>query len=409
MTKKSVYLFNPTCELAVANGSFSYLPPLLLQQMEGDLAILPFVMANENDFVLTENKPTQKFIEKLTDAGFKIPRFCSLSELENAELPDFDAIRPWGWSPAAHHKLRNLKEKCTSDFRNSPVFNWIPRHQSLYERQTALKLLAELLENDPSEYFIEKDWIGKIVTGAEEINEILFRFGAVVVKAPLSSSGRGIQIIRRKTLKQPHKEWISGVLKQQKYIVAEPWLDKLLDVSFQFQVDSKTGLNYLGHTFFETNSNGQYQSTFIGANLKKLIPDVEETELEEIIRTTAIKLKMALQNSDYTLFYEGFLGVDALIFRSGGRLKIQPCIEVNCRMNMGILALNCERQMQPNSPGKLSIYYNKGLNFSEFSEKMEKEFSPIIIDGRLVSGYFPLTEPLPGHKFGAYLYLGDSR
>lgn len=152
MTKKSVYLFNPTCELAVANGSFSYVPPLLLQQMESDLAILPFVMANEDDFVLTENKPAQKFVEKLASAGFKIPGFYSLNELENSGSLDFDAIQPWGWSPAVHYKLRNLKEKCGSDFKNSPVFNWFPKHQSLYERETALKLLNELLENEPSEH-----------------------------------------------------------------------------------------------------------------------------------------------------------------------------------------------------------------------------------------------------------------
>lgn len=229
------------------------------------------------------------------------------------------------------------------------------------------------------------------------------------MKAPLSSSGRGIQIIRSKTLKPPHKEWISGILKQQKYVVAEPLLNKLLDISFQFHVDSKTGLSYLGHTFFETNSNGQYQSTLIRPNIKNLIPDVEESELKEIIRTTAGKLKKVLQDSDYTRFYEGFLGVDALIFRSENRLKIQPCIEVNCRMNMGILSMFCERQLHPNGSGKLSIYYKKGQFFSEFSGKMEKEFAPIFIDGKLYSGFFPLAEPSIAPKFGAYLYLGDSR
>jgi hypothetical protein len=231
----------------------------------------------------------------------------------------------------------------------------------------------------------------------------------VVVKAPLSSSGRGVQIIRRKTLTQPNKEWISGILKQQKYVVIEPWLDKLLDISFQFHVDSKTGLNYLGHTFFETNSNGRYQSTFIHPNEKGLIPDMEDSEREKIIRTTAMKLKKVLQTSDYNRFFEGFLGVDALIFRSGDRLKIQPCIEINCRMNMGILALSCEQQLHPLASGKISTYYDKEADFSEFSEKMKKEFPPKLIDGKLYSGFFALTEPLPGRKFGAFLYLGDSR
>src|SRR5664279_5712908 len=109
MGKANVYYFNPTCELAVANSSFSYMPPLLLQEMERDLSILPFAFATENDFVLTENPPSDGFLQQLNDAGFDLPTFCRLADLDVMPTVSSRNICPWGWSPAAHFKLKNLK------------------------------------------------------------------------------------------------------------------------------------------------------------------------------------------------------------------------------------------------------------------------------------------------------------
>lgn len=409
MAAKNIYFFNPTCEMAVANGSFSYVPPLLLQQMESDLSFLPFVMANVDDLIVSSRQPSPKFIEHLSSAGFNIPEFKSLARLETETTREIGSIFPWGWSPAAHYKFRNLKERCSREFKESAVFDWRPEHRLLYERGTALDLLHKFLEDEPSAIFVEKSQIGRRITSVEQINILLQKHGKIVVKAPLSSSGRGIQIIRRKALNQPNREWISGILKQQHYVIAEPWLDKLLDLSFQFHIGRYTGLKYLGYTLFETNTSGQYQSTRIRPDLKKQNQEINETELEEMIQTTAAKLERMLQESDYIRFYEGFLGVDAMVFKDSGLVKIQPCIEINCRMNMGILSLFCERQIHPTASGKLAFYYHKQIDFSEFVSKKQLE-QPVIIDqGKLYSGFFSLTEPAPGQKFGAYLYLDESR
>ena len=96
MTEANIYYFNPTCELAVANGSFSYQPPLLLQEMERDLSALPFAFCTENDFVLTENHPSDDFLQKMRIVGFALPRFCCIAELEAFPDGTFESIRPLG-------------------------------------------------------------------------------------------------------------------------------------------------------------------------------------------------------------------------------------------------------------------------------------------------------------------------
>ena len=335
MAEANVYYFNPTCELAVANGSFSYQPPLLLQEMERDLSILPFAFCTENDFVLAENQPTADFQQKMRMAGFALPQFCSLAELEALPNGSIDAIYPWGWSPAAHFKLKNLKEKCSVKFRESPVFNWREEHKLLFERSTSLDFLKGILANNAPDWFIKKEMTGSKATTCEEIDLILRDHSPLVLKAPMSSSGRGIQIIRNTKLNTSNKQWISGVLKQQSYLIAEPHLEKLIDLSFQFRVLSDSKIEYLGFSIFETNSNGQYRGTLIHPDLKKIAPDENASELMEMISATAKIMSKALEGSNYAHCHRGFLGVDAMIFKHQKDLLMQPCIEINSRMNMG--------------------------------------------------------------------------
>jgi len=406
--KPNVYFFNPTCELAVANGSFSYMPPELLLQMESELAILPFILATENDFVLTENIPSVEFVQKLREAGFTVPEFRSLNNLKNSMIDEFESILPWGWSPAAHFKLQNLKEKCSDKFKNSSIFNWLPKHKFLYERATSLNLLNKMLEDDPPGFFIEKSLTGAKVSETEEIEQLLNKHHSLVIKAPLSSSGRGVQIIRRKSLNQSNKQWISGILKQQNYVIAEPYLDKLLDLSFQFRITSGSELNYLGFTIFETNPNGQYKSSLIKPDLRKILPDSDAFELEEMINISAKPVIKALSSSDYAKYHRGFLGVDALIFRQKNKFKIQPCIEINSRMTMGLLSMYCGNQIHPKASGKLELYYGKSGNYSEFVSNQEALYKPEFQDGKIRSGFLSITEPLPAQKFGAYILLDST-
>ncbi len=408
MNGATIYYFNPTCELAVANGSFSYMPPLLLQEMERDLSIIPFVFGTEKDFILTDDPPSPEFINRLKNAGFKIPTFCRLIELEALPTGSFDSIIPWGWSPAAHFKLKNLKEKCSEEFKKSPVFNWKTEHRLLYERSTSLNFLYEILKNNPHDWIINQAMCGIKAESCNEIEDLLSKHQAIVLKAPLSSSGRGIQIIRKSKLNESNKQWISGVLKQQNYLIAESYLEKLIDLSFQFQVKDHLEVEYLGYSIFETSSNGQYNGTFIHPDLNVLLPDEDFTELMEKIDATAGLLKEALQKSEYAKHYRGYLGVDALIFKNLNRLTIQPCIEVNCRMNMGVLCLQLEKKIDKDTSGKFEtsmLKHNEFQNYSTRFFKNELKFR----NGKISAGDLPLAEPKPSKKFGAYISLGSAK
>lgn len=401
-----VFYFNPTCELAVANGSFSYMPPQLLRDFEKDCSVLPFVFGTSSDFVLTEKKPSTEFINRLTDAGFELPDFCSLEELISKKT---DSIIPWGWSPAAHFILKDLKAQCSPKFRESPVFTWTEEYKTLYERATSLRFLNDFLAQNPLDFFIENEMTGLIIANLEEIENLLKRQIPLVLKAPMSSSGRGIQIIRKPVLNASNRQWISGVLNQQKYLIAEPFLDKIVDFSFQFKISNTGEPEYLGYSVFETNSNGQYKSTFIHPGIEKHGSSEIYVQTEEMISGTAVRLKEALRHTVYTELHRGFLGIDAMIYRGKKGLKIQPCIEINSRMNMGILTMLIEKRIEESTTGKFELFYGSHGDFQRFATEKTQEQPLKMRNGKLSSGFLSLVEPAEEKQFGAYIILGTAR
>lgn len=403
MGKIKVHYFNPTCELAVANGSFSYMPPLLLQEMERDLSILPFVFGTSSDIVLTENPPTEKFKDFLIRFGFELPRFCKISDFNTITSDTIDELCPWGWSPAVHFKLKELKERCTASFKHSPIYNWNENHQLLYERSSALNLLSDILKHESSNYFIDQSMKGIIATNSNEIEAFQKKHKAIVLKAPMSSSGRGIQIIRNQHLNTSNKQWISGVLKQQKYLIVEPFLEKIIDLSFQFQIQDDSSINYLGNSFFETSTTGQYKGTLIHPELAQLLPNEDPFKINEVIQITANAISQSLKDSVYPKYYRGLLGIDAMFFKSSGQTLIQPCIEVNCRENMGILTMLLEQRIHSDAKGKFQLFYGSSGEYLKFSEEQLKLNPPKQIEGKFHSGFLPLVEPDRFKKFGAYI------
>jgi hypothetical protein len=404
--KPDIYFFNPTCELAVANGSLNFMAPAQLRRFENELSTLPWILADRKDTVLVDQIPSQQFIHRLEGAGFRLPAFRTIrSSLSDPEFISGKKgfLFPWGWSPAVHKLLSPLKSGCCPEFLNSPVAEWREIHHDLYSRKSALDVLQSITEQQISDQWLSCDDLPEICTNQEQIIALQQRWGKVVVKAPWSSSGRGLQILRQNEFNQTNRQVISGFLKQQGYVVVGPWHDKLLDLSFQFFSFGNGVIEYRGLTTFSTDQKGHYTGNFI-----RELPAGRPPELNEFIQQNipaAEKvLKLALQASEYSTNYFGWLGVDALIWKSSdGKLKFDPCLEINCRFTMGAIALNIRRHLSELSSGEFRIMHGKEGQFAQFCAEMMKK-DPLIIDnGKIVRGFLPLTPDSPGVLFGAWI------
>ena len=103
--------------------------------------------------------------------------------------------------------------------------------------------------------------------------------------------------------------------------------------------------------------------------------------------------------------YRGYLGVDMMVCKSGESYTIHPCVEVNMRMNMGVLSvILAERYLSENSSATYTIEYcgEQGAALSKL-RMLEKEHPLQIESGKIVSGAMPLVPTTPTSCYLAYI------
>ncbi|MCX6222997.1 MAG: hypothetical protein NTZ69_18665 [Bacteroidia bacterium] len=402
--RPDTYFFNPTCEPAIANGSPFYTAPARLRKFESDLGYLPAWFGNEWDQVLVSGTVDNAYNQKMRKLGFKLPELINLKEaLANPSwlAQPKGTLRPWGWSPAIHQLFRPAINSYQDDFKKSSVATWQQAHKNLYSRLTALGLLTRMIGEYSVFWLPEPTDLPMVCFTLDQIYTELDRRGKAVVKTPWSSSGRGLLLLPNPDLKTKNDEVLSGMLNQQGFVTIERWFDKIVDLSYQFI--SKSGeISYMGRTFFETDYKGRYVRNLLTdtPNLPGEVSGFLEIHNAEVVQL----LQTALMESGYNSLYEGWIGVDALIYKDDvGKLRFQPMVEINGRFTMGAIALKLREHLALGSNGFLQIFYSKSSNFHLFCQKQRAE-KPLIMEGqKIVSGFLPLTPPLQEHQFGAYI------
>ncbi len=397
-----IYFFNPTCDYAIANGSPNWQPNQLLQKMEEDLDLLPAFLAASDDGILLYNYPSDSFLDDFRKTEFKFPRFIQRNKQNQISQNQIRNIKPWGWSPAAHKQTEYLKNLCSDEFSISPVFNWNPEIKHFYSRSFSASVLEEVLKNINTENIIPINYLPKICKSETDVENALASWGKIMLKAPWSSSGRGLQPITKTPIHEKVWEKINGIIRDQGFVLAEPLLNKVHDLAFLFEL--KEGIiRFTGTSHFFTDKNGKYEGNYLNGASK---PDFER--VVSFINKMQVKilpeLIRVLQNSKLPAVYEGPFGIDMLIYRNDNdELFINPCLEINLRFTMGFVALKIERMLAEKSKGVFRIFYEPGKSFFSFSNEMRTKHPLIITESKIVSGFLALTEPTPEKKFGAYL------
>lgn len=401
---RDIYYFNPTCELAVANGSEHYMAPEKLRVFEDELSYLPAFLAQPDDIVLVKKQVSYDFQKQLNDVGFRLPESMTKEELfALSEDMHLGRIFPWGWSPAAHNYLSCFKPYCDGVFKSSPVFNWKPDHRELYSRKEGLHIFNSVIQLSGENWILSTDDIPVVCTEHEEIIELQKKWSQIVVKAPWSSSGRGLQILRPNQYNRTNRQIISGILRQQGMVTVGPWHEKILDLSFQFFSNGDGQVFYQGMSCFSTDDFGRY----LGNNIEEL-PEYIDPVVHEFVegKKEIIKdyLLCALMESRYATDYYGWLGVDAIIFKNeSGNLIFHPCIEINCRFTMGAVALKMREYIDHRASGKFIVYLGERGLFKDFCAEMSKNSPLHMLNGKIDRGFLALT-PVDGEaRFGAYL------
>jgi hypothetical protein len=397
-----IHYFNPGHEAAILNRSPYYHAPSNVVQMQRDLAFLPAWYAEEGDFVLTENDLPENFRQRLSLlTGFSTKSIPQTNLSLQNQIPRHQKVALWGISPQSIHHFELLNEKHKLDLS---IPTWHDLFAEFSHRQKASEYLNRLSQFFP---FVSTKLAPRFCSSMQEVETILQEEREIhfLAKAPLSSSGRGLVWLPKGELTRTERQILHGTLKKQRSVSIEYALRKETDFAMEFFCDGAGRCDFRGYSLFETNAKGNYAGNLILPQqeiervLSKRIPqkwlELIKGQLREWIET------------DLAPIYEGYIGVDMMIYSEEGQSRLHPCVEINLRSNMGILSVQLQRKyVFEKSRGHFAIdFFAKKGEIMHHQAVLEEKHPPVIEDGKMCSGFFMLCPATEENHYMAYLLL----
>lgn len=322
-----LHIFNPEHDLALASGLANFTSPHAGRQLRADLGYLPAIWAEAGDYVLVENVEDAK-------TGFSRAmhrQFDGFVEKRQLAKLEIEAVEPWGWDAA----LKAFILRYGVGEGLLPTDKEIDTIRDLSHRKHALTLLRDL--QIPGTTGIS--WLQDFVPG---ISQFLEDHQHIVLKAPWSSSGRGIRFVDYK-MNEYQMRWARNVIERQGCVVMEPYYNKVKDFGMEFESDGEGTAHYLGLSLFHT-VNGAYTGNILASEDEKR-EAINHYVSGELLDDVKVKIQTLLGKL-YRNKYKGPLGVDMMIVAREDKqgFLLHPCVEINLRRTMGHVALAIQRE-----------------------------------------------------------------
>lgn len=391
--KKQLYIFNPWQDMALANFTPYYRVPAEIVRMSNDLSFLPLWYAPDGALIYVADIFTvETFRSQIADfKDFSSERFVS-------DTVSYE-INPWGWSPALVHKL----SVGGADISSLPDSVFLDKIRYFSGRQRCVEVLSQLSCVDGI--------CGKAFccNKLEEVRMYLEANGSLILKAPWSGSGRGLYRVCRQSWNANAEGWISRILRTQGCVMAEPIYNKVCDFAMEFYSSSEGDVTFAGYSLFETDDFGNYKQNILmsDASIEEhlLSYGITSATLHEV-RKKLIEIFSGMVSGHYT----GYFGVDMMICSQNDGILLHPCVEINMRMNMGVVSrIFFDRYLSSSSRGYLvTEHYSSDGEALQFHQEMSS-CHPLVLDsgGRIVSGYLTLTPVLSSTRYQAYVIVKE--
>ena len=314
-----LYVFNPEHDLALAANLSNFTAPLAGRKMRHDLGFIPALWAGDEDYILVDDVEQAKFEFDKVNAELKLGKrqFVDKCQLRRLYI---NKVEPWGWDLALRSFLiRNGVDAV-------PTEDEIAMIRELSHRRQASRLLTKLQIKGVTGVSYEAD-------NMADIHQLLDRYCNIVIKAPWSSSGRGVRFVEE-TIDGYQERWIKNVIEQQGSVMVEPFYNKVKDFGMEFESDGEGRVSYLGLSLFDTK-NGAYTGNLIATE------DVKLRLLEEYrLPISEVRDKICdILGEDLKGKYKGPFGLDMMVVTTTEGLLFHPCVEINLRRTMGHVAL----------------------------------------------------------------------
>lgn len=413
----NVYYFNPHAEAVIGHWPRRPSLPEKLLAVAKDLSSLNLFLALREDLALLHERPSFPFLRELARAGLAIPEIAT-TDTPPPEGRRLAKLRPWAWSPDSLEFFQNWLPQCSVG-----QTMWRPAWRSFHSKAFSVELLRDLLPKiQPWVGLMPEAIVGQSCDQIGEVEECLARWPRpVVLKAAFGVAGRGHMLVREAELREEVRRWAETVLAEEKALVVEPWLDRVMDFSVQYEVSEP--MRVKGFTRLHNDARGQFRACSVERRFSEGCSDevlrffhAHRKLIEHFYRET---LPEALGPLLAAEGFAGPLGVDAMLFRDqDGQLRHQPIVEINPRVTMGRVALDLARQT---ARGKRVIFevltkrHWRGRGVADFPALAEqiRRAAPVTLapgqngEPRIAQGAVILNDPSQARICLAVMRVGD--
>ena len=384
-----LHLFNPENDLALADGGFSYCPPPAAVRIANELASLPLWYAGGDNVV---HLPHAHIVYRN-----EMAKMFALPTPYNPSMQGkVTSLSPWGWSAQMRHRFKAMG----FDKKLLPADSEIEKMRNLSSRVLTIEILTALRDAG-----IHTPPMPRYICSLDEAVAFVNGCDRCVVKAPWSGSGKGIMWgIGR--AEEPMVHFCKGVIRRQGGVMCEHFLNGKVEFAMEF-LATATGVEFVGYSLFNAE-NGAYtgnlltSNAYIEAQLTEYISIEQLTEVKELLCEI---MHSRLAESGY----RGYFGIDMMLYDNGEGCRLNPCMEINLRMNMGVVArLFYDHFVCYGNRGTYRVRYLRQQGEAlDFHRKMQIANPLKLEDGRIVEGYMNLVPVTPDNRYIAYVIIGE--
>ena len=324
-----LYIFNPSCEMAVRSDTINYTPPSIIQKMEEDLACIVMLLTSSKDDYVLSDRPDEQLLN-IWFSDTDCPQFITRKEFK-AKARAGEMIMPWGANRSIYNlmgrkdewKLRNLMSRKTS----VTVERTLSRHTDFWGFDAA----------------------PEIVTSTQQLEKLLNSdYNCdVVLKSLWSASGRGVRFFSPSDF-WPALDYAGRTIKADGAIVLEKKLKRIAECSILLYADGENIHPWRMDieeciNVYKSADGGSLGQEIAGAGRLQLFNELLPANW---LQTTITNLCQAFSTVMTGSGYVGPIGTDAMLYTSNnGDIKLRPCMEANIRYCMGNIGVMVNRHL----------------------------------------------------------------
>ena len=325
----NLYVFNPEHDIVLASDSDHLTPPRAARQLRHDLGFLPALWAGCGDVVLVDDAcyARQAFFALGRELRATLTERQSLRKLLTSTDPSSIRLCPWGWDKQVARELREAGVAPTL----LPSAQRLSAIRAMSHRQWAAHHLLTPLREQPGTL-----GESRAATSVDGCAALVRSHGVAMLKAPWSSSGRGVRRVSVSELTPQLRGWVTHVLADQGSVMVEPYYNKVLDFGVELMSNGDGRVSLSGLSLFYTDHGAYVGNLVMDEERKWQLLDcyVGRDLLARLVDRLCFLLGKALCS-----VYAGPLGIDMMVVRQDGALYVHPCVEMNLRATMGHVAL----------------------------------------------------------------------